>query len=170
MKLLSKSSLFDDGAQQTEETEHEEAGAEERFFGGSRLSSTCESFLREAVGSWSQKGLRWETDLLQGWKHTAHQVFVQLHDLSLQTHVERRSSSTSNHNKANSNWLTWITQPCFIVHSFEVQHFYFSFRTRMMFHIWAVTFSHKSLIQSFTLSGDNGTDPRKLSTCSTKRK
>ncbi len=50
VRRLAKSSLADDGAQQTEEAEHEEADAEERFFGGSRLSSTCESFVREAVG------------------------------------------------------------------------------------------------------------------------
>ncbi len=102
MRLLTKSSLVEDGAQQDEETEHEEAGAEDRFFGGSRLSTTCELLLREAVGPWSQAGLRWKTDHLQSWKHPAHQVFVQLHRLSLQTHVERRSYHNLNNNKSNS--------------------------------------------------------------------
>ena len=102
MRLLTKSSLVDDGAQQAEETEHEEAGAEERFISGSRRSTNCQSLLREAVGPRSQAGLRWETDHLQGWKHAAHQVFVPLHRLSLQAYVERFSSRNLNNNKSNS--------------------------------------------------------------------
>ncbi len=161
VRLLTKSSLVEDGAQQAEEAENEEAGAEERFLGGSRLPTDRESLLREAVGSWSQAGLRWETDHLQGRKHATHEVFVQLHRLSLQAHVVWRSSSNLNNNKVNSNRLIWITSLSFVAcvfasstsKLFSLIDQYYIVRSQMLFTLMKENWLH-------AVPGTNSAPPR----------